>query len=187
MFSQLALWQEIALLALALLSAVYVFYFRIWVALATGSDVLFAAALVVCIASIAVPGLFDLGARHAVNSSPLPAALSTADAKVAHLEALPGELVKMALDKIGYEGDGEAIPDAIQEPGPFESNVRPAVESLVSLLLRATSCIASFFLLLTALALRSSTSTARELQQLATRLDQLTIGANPEGRREESG
>jgi len=185
MFSEFALWQEIALLGLALLSAVYVFYFRIWVALATGSDVLFAAALVVCVASIAAPGLFDIGARHAVDASPLPSALIDADAKVATLEALPGELVELALDKIGYERDAEdrVSPEIPPAPGPFETRVRPAVEALVSLLLRTTSCIGSFFLLLTALALRSSTSTVRELNQLSARLDRIdeqALASTPE-------
>jgi len=175
MFTELALWQQICLFGLALLSAVYVFYFRIWIALATGSDVLFAAALVVCVASIAVPDLFDIGARRAVDMSPLPGALFDADAKVAALEALPGRLVARALDQLGYEheNENEIGPESAATPGPFESRVRPAVEALVALLLRATSCVASFFLLLTALALRSSTATARELHHLTRRLDRL--------------
>jgi hypothetical protein len=178
MFSELALWQEVALVGLALLSAVYVFYFRIWVALATGSDLLFTISLAVCIASIAAPAIFDLGARYAVDASPLPEALLEADAKVAALEALPGVLIDRALQKIGYEREAEALlAEAAPAPGPFENQIRPAVESLIAFLLRATSSISSFFLLLMALALRSSTSTAREVHELSTRLDRLALPA----------
>lgn len=172
MISDLALWQEIALAILAFLSAIYVFYFRIWVALATGSDLLFVAALVVCVASVAAPRLFDLTAQHLVDASPLPEALIDADAKVAALEALPSELVNRALKKIGYEREADlAVPTP--EPGPFETRIRPAVEALVAVMLRTASATSSFFLLLMALALRSSTSTAREMHQLASRLDQI--------------
>ena len=179
MFTPLALWQELALLGLAILSVVYVFYFRIWVALAMASDLLFAMALAVCVASIAVPPLFDFGARRAVDISPLPEALLHADAKVAALESLPAELIDRALKKVGYDRDAaedretSSAPPIVIEPGPFESRVRPAVESLVAVLLRATSCMVSFFLLLMALALRSSTATARELRALSERLDLL--------------
>jgi hypothetical protein len=208
MFSELALWQEIALFVLAFLSMLYVFYFRIWVAVAMASDALFAAALVVCVASVAIPEIFDAGARRAVDASPLPQALFEADAKVVALESLPAELIVRALEKIGYErtdeapigatsnasraaggailGEGvsaEGFPPAegsppadgssFRAPGPFESRVRPAAESLVAVLLRGTSCVASFFLLLMALALRSSTSTARELHALSARLERL--------------
>ena len=189
MFLDLALWQEVSLIGLALLSLVYVFYFRIWVAMAMASDLLFVAALMVCTASIAMPSLFDVGARQAVNASPLPEALLEADAKVAALESLPAELIARALAKVGYERDPEPTSDtdasrigaSAPEPGPFESRVRPAVETLISVLLRGTSCMASFFVLLMALALRSSTSTARELQALSVRLEQIEA-AGPTGR-----
>jgi hypothetical protein len=174
MFSELALWQEVALVILAFLSAIYVFYFRIWVALATGSDLLFVASLAVCVASIAAPPLFDLGARYLVDMSPLPEALVDADSKVAALEALPSELVNRALEKIGYEREADLAAPPPQ-PGPFQNQVRPAVEALVAVLLRAASSMSSFFLLLMALALRSSTSTAREMHQLSSRLDRLAL------------
>lgn len=187
MIPELALWQELALVGLTMLSIVYVFYFRIWVALAMASDLLFAWALAVCVASIAVPPLFDAGARHAVELSPLPEALLHADAKVAALESLPADLIERALEKVGYSRDeaddpgaattNESAEEVEQEPGPFESRVRPAVESLVSVLLRATSCMISFFLLLMALALRSSTATARELRALSARLDLVSEAA----------
>jgi len=118
--------------------------------------------------------------------SPLPAALLEADAKVAALESLPAELIARALEKIGYERDADAesptvATTATEDPvdldrGPFESRVRPAVESLVAVLLRGASCVASFFLLMMALALRSSTSAARELRALGARLERLEAG-----------
>jgi len=54
--------------------------------------------------------------------------------------------------------------------------VRPAVEALVAFVLRATSLIASLFMLLLALALRSSTAAAREIHKLSARLDALSAG-----------
>ncbi len=176
MVSELSLWQEVSLFVLALLSAIYVFYFRIWVALAAGSDLLFAAALLVCIASIAVPRVFEEGSQQLVGASTLPAALQDVDSRVAALEALPGELIDRALAKIGYEQESGSPDKAAAGPGPFESRVRPAIEALVAFVLRATSFVASLFMLLLALALRSSTSAARELHKLSARLDQLSAG-----------
>lgn len=175
MSTELALWQELALVVLALLSAVYVFYFRIWVALATGSDLLFVCALCVCVLAVAVPSVFDRGAEWAVAASPLPEALTEADERVVDLETMPTRLINRALRKIGFEREAEEVllAEAKAVPGPFASHVRPAVEGLVSLILRGTSCVGSFFVLLMALALRSSTATARELDELNQRLDRL--------------
>jgi len=114
MFSEFSLWQEIALFGLALLSMLYVFYFRIWIAVAVASDLLFVTALAVCVVSIAIPEIFEAGARRAVDVSPLPAALLEADAKVSALESLPADLIARALEKIGYERDPEA--SAREEP-----------------------------------------------------------------------
>ncbi len=176
MVSELALWQEISLFVLVLLSAIYIFYFRIWIALAAGSDLLFVAALLGCIACIAVPRLFEEGGRRVVGASTLPAALQDLDARVAALEALPGELIDRALAQVGYERESGSDEEAAAGPGPFESRVRPAVEALVAFVLRATSLIASLFMLLLALALRSSTAAAREIHKLSARLDALSAG-----------
>jgi len=173
--TELALWQQLALAVLALLSALYVFYFRIWVALATGSDLLFASALCICVLGVAVPSVFERGAHWAVSASPLPDALAEADQRVIDLETMPSRLINRALRKIGFEREAEEslLAAAAATPGPFESRVRPAVEGLVALILRGTSCVGSFFVLLMALALRSSTATARELDELNQRLDRL--------------
>ena len=173
--SELAVWQELLLVALAILSLVYVFYFKIWVALATGSDLIFAAALAVAVASVATPILFDRAAIALVDRSSLPEALASADEKVAAIESLPGELIDRALAKLGYEPDPEEAPpsEAKRSPGPFESRIRPSVEALVSFVLRTGSFFTAALLLMVALALRSSTSTARALQNLSLRTDEL--------------
>jgi hypothetical protein len=173
--SELAVWQELLLVALAILSLVYVFYFKIWVALATGSDLIFAAALAVAVASVATPILFDRAAIVLVDHSSLPEALKTADEKVAAIESLPSELIDRALAKLGYEPDPEEepLPEAKPGPGPFESRIRPSVEALVSFVLRTGSFFTAALLLMMALALRSSTSTARALQNLSLRTDEL--------------
>lgn len=171
MTSELALWQEFLLLGLALISLTYVFYFKIWVTIAAGSDLVFAAALAVAIASVAMPTLFDRLAEAIVDRSPLPEALISADEKVAAIESLPRELIDRALAKLGYEPDPgeERLPEAEATVGPFESKIRPSVEALVAVVLRAASFFTATFLLLMALALRSSTSTARALQALSLR------------------
>lgn len=167
--SELALWQELLLVSLALLSLLYVFYFKIWVALAAGSDLVFAAALAVAVASVAVPILFDRAATGLVDRSSLPETLKSADEKVATIESLPGELIDKALAKLGYEPEAEEEPLPEPGPGPFESRIRPSVEALVSAVLRTASFFTAVLLLLMALALRSSTSTARALQNLSLR------------------
>lgn len=173
--SDLSLWQQLLLLGLAVMSFVYVFYFKIWVTLAAGSDFVFATALAVAIASVAAPGLFDQASAALVDRSALPEALVAADQKVAAIEALPSTLIDRALAKLGYEPDSVAstITDENPMPGPFESRIRPSVEALLAVVLRASSFLASSLLLLMALALRSSTSTARALHILSQRTDAL--------------
>jgi hypothetical protein len=169
----LALWQEVVLVGLAGLSLVYVLYFRIWVTLATGSDLLFAVALAVSVASVALPNVFERVATQLVDHSPLPEALANADRRVADLEALPAVLIDRALESIGYERELEELELEPLPPGPFETRIRPALEALLAAVLRTTSFVCASLLLMMALALRSSTSTARELRALALRLDRI--------------
>jgi hypothetical protein len=171
--SELAVWQTLLLLGLALLSLLYVFYFKIWIALATGSDLVFAVALAVAIASVAIPALFDHAAAGLIDRSALPEALTSADEKVASIEALPSELIDRALTKLGYEPEPEPPPLTEPGPGPFEAKIRPSVEALLSAVLRAASFVIATFLLLMALSLRSSTSTARAMQTLSMRTESL--------------
>jgi hypothetical protein len=173
MTTQLSLWQELLLLGLAALSIIYILYFRIWLALAIGSDVLFAAALGLALAAIAAPDLFHSASASLVDRSPLPAALQNADARVAAIEALPRSLIERALAQIGYELDEVDEPPDPPEPGPFVSAVRPSVEALVSTVLRFASFVCGSFLMLTSLAMRSSTMTVRKLQQCTQRIDDL--------------
>ena len=109
MTSQLSLWQELLLLGTGLLSLVYVFYFRIWLALAISSDVLFAISVALVVATIATPSLFDDIAHGVVERSSLPSALEDADARVAAFAALPGEMIDAALAKVGFEPDPELL------------------------------------------------------------------------------
>ena len=192
MTTPLSFWQELLLLFLAALSLVYVLYFRIWLALAIGSDVLFALALGMAVASIATPGLFRHAAGALVDHSPLPSALQAADSKVAVIEALPQTLIDQALAKIGFGPEDEQLrsdsfPGRVESEhnpetvhlsprlvaGPFVSTIRPSVEALVSTVLRFASFVCGSFMMLTSLAMRSSTTTARRLQKIAQRLDAL--------------
>ena len=174
---ELSFWQQILLLGLAALSLIYVFYFRIWLAVAIGSDLLFAFALGLTIAAIVSPTPFREAAEAVVDRSPLPAALARADARVAEIEALPQTLIRRALAKIGVDPEPEEAPDGSPEelpmPGPFVSSVRPSVESLVATVLRFSSFVGGSFLMLTSLAMRSSTTTARRLREQDRRLEAL--------------
>ena len=183
MTSQLSLWQELLLLGTGLLSLVYVFYFRIWLALAISSDVLFAMSVALVVATIATPSLFDGIAHAVVERSPLPSALEDADARVAAFAALPGEMIDAALAKVGFEPDPEVATDSQEldggpmEPGPIVSTLRPPVESLIAVTVRVSTFIGSGFLLLLSLATRASTTTARRLHTLAARVDELEAHA----------
>ena len=172
---QLALWQEGLLLGLAAISLLYVFYFRIWLALAVGSDLLFASAFVLTIASITYPPPFESAANALVVRSPLPQALSAADAKVVELQAMPRDLFRSALAKLGLEDEEEPIglEPPVNSPGPFVSAVRPSVDALVATSLRMTSFFCGSFLMLTSLAMRSSTTTARRLHAVSERIEAL--------------
>ena len=180
MSAHLSVWQELLLLGLAGMSLVYILYFRIWLALAVGSDLLFAAALALAVASVAAPTLFERASTELVNRSPLPAALEDADSKVAAIEALPGELLAQALAQIGYEPDPEdpvteaaAAAEIASSRGPFVNAIRPSVENLISTVLRIAGFACGSFLMFASLTLRSSTSTARKLQELTRRIDGL--------------
>jgi hypothetical protein len=183
MTSQLSMWQELLLLGTGLLSLVYVFYFRIWLALAISSDVLFAISVALVVATIATPSLFDGIAHAVVERSPLPSALEDADARVAAFAALPGEMIDAALAKVGFEPDPEVATDSQEldggpmEPGPIVSTLRPPVESLIAVTIRVSTFIGSGFLLLLSLATRASTTTARRLHTLAARVDELEAHA----------
>lgn len=175
---ELSLWQEMLLLGLAGLSLIYVVYFRIWLAVAFGSDLLFAAALGLAIAAIMAPAPFHDAAEALIDRSPLPAALARADARVAEIEDLPETLIRRALARLGYEPD-EELPttevETLPMPGPFVSSVRPSVESLVATVVRFASFVCGSFLMLTSLAMRSSTTTARKLREQDRRIDSLEV------------
>ena len=174
---ELSILQQMLLLGLAALSLIYVFYFRIWLAVAVGSDLLFAFALGLTIAAIIAPGPFRGAAETLVDRSPLPAALAGADARVAEIEALPQTLIRRALAKVGYEPEEEEAPPAQTEalpiPGPFVSSIRPSVDALVASVVRFSSFVCGSFLMLTSLAMRSSTTTARKLREQDRRLEAL--------------
>ena len=169
------MWQEGLLLGLAVLSLIYVFYFRIWLAMAVGSDLLFALALALAVASITYPKAFESTANVLIARSPLPEALEAADAKVAEIEAMPSNLFRKALVKLGLEDDEIPIQAGapVTSPGPFVSAVRPSVDALVATSLRMTSFFFGSFLMLTSLAMRSSTTTARRLHALSERIETL--------------
>jgi hypothetical protein len=140
-------WQWWMLLSLAGIAVVYVAYFRIWLAFAFASDLLFVIALGLGVASIATPGPFERIADLLVSRSPLPAALLEADARVEALASLPDDLIEDPIGTLGFEvaferllrhfglANDEANPDAVvdDEAGgaehPLPRSPAPSVES----------------------------------------------------------
>lgn len=179
MSPSLSLWQELLLACLASAALLYVAYFRIWLALAIGSDLLFVLALALAVASVTWPGLFAELADRTIDRSPVPSALAAADQKVAAIRSLPAELLRRALEKIGYEAEAATLPDEPEVDGPFVTHVRPSVEALLAGVLRVTGFVLGGFLMLTALAMRSSSTTARRLHGLAARVAELEARLGP--------
>ena len=119
--------------------------------------------------SIARPCASARAPPDAGDGSSLPQGVSVAHTRVAGCESRPGDLIDSALAKLGYEPEPEVEPVVEPGPGPFESKIRPSVDALVSFVLRSAGFLTATLLLLMALSLRSSTSTARALQNLSNR------------------
>lgn len=170
MITDLDFWQISMLFGLSLLAFYYVFHFRIWSDWLPTCDTLFILALAVVVTSIAHPPLYQSLASAMIDRSPLPEALATADARVVQIETLPGQLIRAALAKVGYESDAseEALPP---EPGPFESTIRPSVEALLMGVIRAAGFACGTLLLWTTLALRAIGTKRVRLRALAARVE----------------
>ena len=187
MWTDFSLLQQVLLFALAAVAFFYVFHFRIWLAAAFGADLLFLIAFTLATTSIAFPQIYERAAREVVDQSPLPAALDSADARLAALYALPGEIVDAALARVGLgpDEDEEVGEDDLTSPGdsermeqngPFVSTVRPSVEALITRILRGAGLVSGWLLMLTALAIRSTTTTARRVHELTQRVSLLEAG-----------
>ncbi|MAG31594.1 MAG: hypothetical protein CL908_11970 [Deltaproteobacteria bacterium] len=175
MTAELSIWQIGLLAGLTSFAILYTFHFRIWAGIAAGSDLFFAAALAIAVGCVLAPSVFDHATSELVEWSSLPEALESADARVASIESLPGELIDRALARLGYEPEAEEPTSASEEPGPFESRIRPAVDALIAGVLRATAFLCSGLFLLAAMAMRSSTSSVRRIQDLSKRVERLEL------------
>ena len=180
MSSQLSVWQEFALIALALFALSYAVLFRIWSFEALASDLVFSAALALLVAAIAFPTVFDKAGARIVEWSPLPRTLGEADERAADLAALPGRLIDGLLERIGFDRDVEAPSEeatAIEaktgETGWLSTHVRPSVDGLVALLLRIATATIGGLVLVLALLLRIVTGLVRRLRRIGERLEAL--------------
>lgn len=189
----LSLWQEFALAALGTLSLLYVLVFRVWTAEALGADLVFALAVAAAVATVAVPSLFDAGARQVVAFSPLPSALEEADARALALADLPGRLIDSALARLGFDSDEDDGTGATDDTstgiiasesadmatdaafGPLSAHIRPSVEGLVALLLRVAAGAITMLTLALAILLRAVRGLARRLRRTRDRLDRLEV------------
>lgn len=186
MSSPLSLWQEFALVGLAVVSFFYAGVFRVWSGRGIGADGVFALAIAALVTVVTVPSVFDTAGARIVEWSPLPEALDAADARTAELAALPGRLIEGALERLGFgpkeapdrddveAAPGAAAPDAPDgEMGWLNSQVRPSVEGLVALLVRVASAAMATLVLLVAILLRVVTGLARRLRRIGERLEAL--------------
>lgn len=176
MITDLDFWQWSMLLGLSLVGLYYILHFRIWSDWVPICDGLFIAALAVVFASIAQPTLYQGLSSTLIDRSPLPEALSTADARVMQIETIPGQLIRAALAKVGYESD-EPETDLAPEPGPFETTIRPSIEALLMGVLRAAGFVCGTLLLWTTLALRAISTKRIRLQSIAARVEALELAA----------
>lgn len=186
MSSPLSLWQEFALVALAVVSFFYAGVFRVWSSRGLGADSVFAVAIAALVTVVTVPSAFDEAGAHIVEWSPLPEALDAADARAAELAALPSRLIERAFERLGFEPEEapdsdnvEAAPSAAAphapdgETGWLTSQVRPSIEGLVALLVRVASAAIATLALLLATLLRVVTGLARRLRRIGERLEAL--------------
>ena len=174
MMSWLSSWQAIGALSLGLLGFGYALAFRVWRAPVAGADLIFALSLALAAASLTAPAAFQFPTRALVERSPLPVALEQADARVAALATLPGELIEAALDRFGYAGAEPALDSPPEETpiqsGSFVAGIRPSIEGLISSVLRGFGLCLGALGMLTALALRVATMAVRKAQMLSLRL-----------------
>ncbi len=176
MISHLESWQWSMLVGLSLFALYYIVHFRIWSDWLPTCDALFIAALAVVVASIAHPPVYQALPIALIDRSPLPEALPTPYARVVQIETLPGELIRAALAKVGYESD-ELEAEVPAEPGPFESTIRPSVEALLMGVLRAAGFVCGTLLLWTTLALRAIGTKRIRLRAIAARVEALEQAA----------
>ncbi len=200
MSTPLAPWQELALVALSLLSLFYLVAFRVWSGNALVADGVFGLAIAALVTTVAMPSVFDVAGARVVEWSPLPEALAEADARAADLAALPGRLIDGALVRLGFGGDDEEVPeDAVAgavevvvasgvpaetsedaEDGWLTTQVRPSVDGLVALILRVATAGAAVLVLLLALLLRIVLGLARRLRRIGQRLTALEATRDPD-------
>ena len=187
MSSPLSLWQEFALVGLAVVSFFYALVFRVWSGRGLAADAVFALAIAALVTVVIVPSVFDTAGAHIVEWSPLPEALDAADARTAELAALPGRLIDGALERLGFgseteQGSADEIEQAPAEAGPdvpdaetgwLAAQVRPSVEGLVALLVRVATAAVAALVLLLAILLRIVTGLARRLRRIGERLEAL--------------
>lgn len=172
MITDLYFWQWSMLVGLSLMGLYYVVHFRIWSDWLPTCDVLFIAAFAVVVASIAHPPFYQSLSSALINRSPLPEALATADARVVQIETMPGQLIRAALAKVGYESDEPEV-ELPAKPGPFESSIRPSIEALLMSVLRAAGFVCGTLLLWTTLALRAIGTKRIRLRAIAARVEAL--------------
>jgi hypothetical protein len=179
MINDLDIGQLSMLVGLSLFALYYVLHFRIWSDWFPVCDVLFVAALAVVVASIAQPIVYERLSNALIDRSPLPSALATADERVLQIETMPGQLIRAALARVGYESE-ESAAAAPAEPGPFASTIRPSVEALLMGVLRAAGFVCGTLLLWTTLALRAIGTRRIRLGAIAARVAALERAAGPD-------
>lgn len=174
-----ALWVSLALVAVALAYAGRVWRGR---GFAPGVDLLFVSAWLGAITVLHAPAPFELTASHLVEGTGLPAVIREADDRIHAVESLPGDWVDALTGPFGGWSEDQLPAPPRQAERRLERSVVPAVEELVSALIRGASFAFCALAMGTAYFLRRTASLRKELAQLRVRIEALEAGASPESR-----
>jgi len=155
-------WIKLFASALASFSLLYVLRLRpwrprrFWRALSPSVDLLFLSGVLLGALALFEPMPFDRGASLLIAQTELPAHLDALDREIAELAAAPRQLWIDLLEQIGLPGAAPAPPapyDAARD-GHLQHRVLPAVEAIVSVLLRAFFYAGSLLVITVALVMR---------------------------------
>jgi hypothetical protein len=129
---------------------------RFWNALSPSVDLLFLSGVLLGVLALFEPMPFDGGARLLLDQTDLPASLDSLDREIAELADAPRRLWIELLDQIGLAQAAPAPPapyDPVRD-GHLQRRVLPAVQAIVSVLLRAFFYAGSLMVIAVALVMR---------------------------------
>jgi hypothetical protein len=121
---------------------------------APGIDALFLLGLATGTAALYSAPPFERGAAVLVELTDLPATLLDLDGQITRLETMPERIWADLSWRMGWGSEPPAPPDGPPAPGLVTENVRPAVDAVVEVLLRAFTYWGSLIVLAVSLVMR---------------------------------